>query len=352
MAALGQRRALGVADDVDLLVGLRHEARQLDRRPALAETGLADECRRAHRQHQVGLGERHVAHRGGEPPAADVDRAEVGAGQVLELGGVAAHRCHQRLGGRRRHRVGIGVDDDDLALDAAPAHLLGDQAGALVGRRRAAVGRLGYADDEAAAVGEEALDLRAHRALLEGAKAHRQLRARLGVAADGLVHVLDAGRQHQEVVGQPSAGRDDGTAGTVDGGGALAHAADAHRVDRGVVALEVGRRLEAGDVVRAQRAGHEGVVGFHQRHLHLAAARQRARSAQATPAAAQHHDPRLGCGRRAAGHQRCRGGQAGVHHGAPGNRRSCHRGVSLEGRESRCPRPNVTWPAAGLPGSL
>jgi hypothetical protein len=64
VSALGQRRSLRIADDVDALVGLALEARQLHRGPAFAQAGLADQRRRAHRQDQVGVVERHIAKRG------------------------------------------------------------------------------------------------------------------------------------------------------------------------------------------------------------------------------------------------------------------------------------------------
>jgi hypothetical protein len=221
-------------------------------------------------------------------------------------------RLHDRRSDRGRHRRRIGVEHHDLALDLALLDQLRQQERALVRRGRAAV-RLGrHRHDELAPVAEEPVELAPHRALLECAEAGRCEVPGLGIAGDGLLHVLDAGRQHEEVVVDPPAvAQHQRLPGAVDVDHGRRDPPDAESVEPFVAELEVRLGLVAGDVVRAHRARHEPGVGLDERHREARVlADERTGDTHAAPAATDDGDPCLGLrgtGGRTSGDQRRRG---------------------------------------------
>ena len=97
----------------------------------------------------------------------------------------------------------LGVEDDQLRARLSGLQIMRDQAGALVRRRRTAIGRGGHRDHHQAAVLHGLELLSQQHDLLAGLPGMRHfLRGGFVVAGQRVEAQIDAGRQHQPVIGK------------------------------------------------------------------------------------------------------------------------------------------------------
>ena len=162
----------------------------------------------------------------------------------------------------------LGVEDDELRLRLLGLEVIGDQARPLVGAGRAAE-RIGRRrdDDGAAVLHRFELAPQQQRLLARAPGMRHALGRRLGISGQPIPADVDAGRQHQAVVGEPRAvGQRDGAALRIDGGSRRDVDGDlgGDLVVAELLLLEV---AQPGNDAVAERAGGECRVRFDQRHI-------------------------------------------------------------------------------------
>ena len=244
----------------------------LERQPVDVDPGIVDQ-RQARGGSDVACshGRNHVEHVG-------LDRVE------LELGGervgvdalqrAVGHVFDQRavalegLGEQRLLRLdlAVGVEHQHLGFRLGVAQVVGDQAGALVGSGRTAVGRARDVHCEHAAIGH-GLELLAQqhglRASLPGVRDAFLVALE---SADPPRQEVDAGRQHEAVPGNRAMfGRGDRLLVDVDRGGFVGDQLHAPlRLQVFVADRDVFELLDAADDEVRDRARHEGGVALDE----------------------------------------------------------------------------------------
>src|SRR5829696_8120678 len=305
----------GVADDMDVRLQLRFEARRIDRAPAGAVRGAGrlGDSPGALRRDDVRDRRLVAAEIGDEGLGRGLDRRDLAAGRQrypfevrIELlpGGLEQALLRERV---------LGVEDDQLGARLLRLEEMGDEARALIRAGWAAEGVRRRRDDDRAAI-LHGVELTAQeerlRAGLPGMR-HR-LSGVFGVAGERVEAEIDAGREHEAVVGEPRAvaERDLAPAG-IDCGGRLDRDLDAVLAQAVVAELLLGKLAQAGDDAVAERAGREGRARLDERHGGTRqVAFHGAGAGRAGKAAADHDDPRCRLTEGRARQERDRGGGA------------------------------------------
>ena len=277
IAGLRHRPAVGrqqcrIAEDVDVLVDGRLEGDRIDRAPALLV--VREPC--GDGNVAGALGRNHVGYR-------DLVVVEVVGddyfGLGVDLGDLAADVREDvlvvvvpGLGEQAflRDYVGVGVEHDQLGLRLVLLEIARNQAGALVWAGRAAEGHQRHADHHRAAILHRLQLLAQQGRLRAGLPGVREnLRCPGVITFDFIGHEVDAGRDDQAVIGEPSLAGHHHLCGGVDGRGIGMQHLDAV-IGHQLVVLD-GQRLhvrhQAGDVEVAERAGNEFLVALDQNHL-------------------------------------------------------------------------------------
>src|SRR5215212_8060064 len=290
----GDRR---VADDVDVRLQLRFEARRADRAPAgaVGGAGRLGDAPGALRRDDVRDRRLVSAEIGDEGLGRGLDRRDLAAGRQrhpfevrIELlpGGLEQALLRERV---------LGVEDDQLGARLLRLEEMGDQTRALVRPGRAAEGVRRRRDDNRAAIlhgFELAAEEQRLRAGLPGMR-HR-LSGVFGVAGERVEAEIDAGREHETVVSElrAVAERDLAPVG-IDRGGRLDRDLDSVLAYAVVAELLLGEVAQAGDDAVAERAGSEGRARLDERHGGIRqVAFHGAGAGRAGKAAADHDDPR------------------------------------------------------------
>ena len=262
------------------------------------QAAVPDQVGRLLRRHQNGVVEVDGVEIGDDAPLERVERLHPSLRQVSDL--VAVGVTEDAVEADHRQ---VGVEDDEAALDVARLQPPGDQPGALVGRRRAAVGHRRDSHDQITA--PEALQLGLQRQVVAAGREGRgKVLPGMGgaVAVDpvpGRKILADAGRQDQPVVGIFAGGGYDFACAPVD--------ATDFRIDEAVAVVL--RRLpvvvpqpfalgEADQPAVGERLRPEFGLAVDQRDVDLRRQpTQMARRRQAAPAAADYDDTTGGSGR-------------------------------------------------------
>ena len=219
VAELGRDRAHQIADKIHAVVASGMEQAVVHIGPARGlaggriladQIGLPDHVRGLVGRHEDGIVKLEVARSGLDLLVEGVHFLDAGIGhmgddvcvQLLESLLVA----HADGGD-----LGLGVEDQDLAGNLVLLDMPGDQAGALIGRGRAAMRRRRQRHHQRAAL--EVLDLALEREHFlignvgVGKVGARVIDGALVVAEPGLVVVANAARENQEVVLDQAMGR-------------------------------------------------------------------------------------------------------------------------------------------------
>ncbi len=272
----GRRDLQRVAQDVDVPGGLGFHGQPVHLAPALVGGGQARIVRHvagAHgRQHVEHLGFHVIVEVELERAAGGIDIGQLVLGAVFDdaLVALGPSLLEQRAFGRD---VVVGVQDQHLALGLGLLEVMRDLAGALIRPGRAAV-RLQRDGQRVHAAVRHGLQLLAQRhglrAGLPGVQ-HLVLRAGLVHAGQLVPHEVDAGREHQAVIGQrAAAGQAHLALVGVDGGYPILDDLDAVAPDQVVVGRgDVGHLLAAAQHQVGDGARDKGVVGLDQGHLDL-----------------------------------------------------------------------------------
>ena len=164
--------------------------------------------------------------------------------------------------------------------------VIGNQARPLVGSGRAAI-RVGRRRDNDEAAVRHGFELAAQQqrllARLPGMR--HALGGGFGVARHAVPAEIDAGRQHQAVVGKPRAARERHHAGMwIDFGGDIERRDDSLGCDLLVIELLGLEIAQAGNDLVAERAGSESLAGFDQRVTAVRGSSRLTARAQVAPA--------------------------------------------------------------------
>ncbi len=228
---------------------------------------------------------------GADLAVADVD---AGDGEVVDIVGevqfdhVLVVAIERLLEGRLLGKRHLGVEDDEFRFRFGLLQVIGDDAGALVRSRRAAVGHLRRGDDDGAAVFHFFQALTKGECLIAAAPGvgHRG-GGLLAVAFDGGPLEIDARGDDEAIVFEnlPLVERD-GFLRRIDCYGAVVHDRDAgggnpfiamRKRTEGIEAADVGIGEEAARVFRLRL--HQGHIERGRQRLQRAGDRRAARSA-------------------------------------------------------------------------
>ena len=195
----------------------------------------------------------------------------------------------------------LGVEDDELRFRLLGLQEVRDHARALVRPRRAAVGVARHRHDDGAAVLHRLELPHQEQRLLTRLPGVRHDFGRLRrIALDRLVLEVDAGREHEPVVGKRlSLASVDRLLAAIDVARGVGHDVDAELAQPVVGVLQRGERAEAAEVVVRIEAGGVDRLRLDDRHLKRGRlALQDARDRRAAGAAADDDDlgPALGEG--------------------------------------------------------
>ena len=214
----------GVADDVDVLLRLRFERHRIDRAPAGAVDDAGQACDLAGllRRDHVGDGVLVSIEIGLDRFLRHVDGGDIAAVRQRLPRDHVGIKLLPRIEKQRLHGESVfGVENDDLGFRLIGFQIVRDHAGALVGTGRTArrIGRRDDGDDTVIGHGGNLLAQQFVLRRVRGPGVRRLRRGGFAVTFDRVELQLDAGREHEAVVGQGVAGRQrDAARLRVDGG--------------------------------------------------------------------------------------------------------------------------------------